>query len=104
VVYAIFKSGGRQYRVAVGETIEIGRLNAKAGEQVKFDEVLLLGGEKPVVDPAALKGASVTATVVAHTRGVKQLGMKYKPKKFYRRKVGSREDLTRVQVSGINTP
>jgi large subunit ribosomal protein L21 len=102
-VYAIFKSGGRQYRAAVGETVEIGRLNAKAGEQVKFEDVVLLGGENPIVDPAALKGASVTATVVAHTRGSKQLGMKYKPKKFYRRKVGSRESLSRVQISEINT-
>ena len=103
-MYAIFKSGGRQYRAAVGETVEMGRLAAKAGEQIKFEDVIMLGGEQLIVDPTALKGASVTAAVVSHTRGPKQLGMKYKPKKFYRRKVGSRESLTRVLVLGVNTP
>ena len=102
-MYAIIKTGGQQYRVAAGETLDVGRLTAKVGEQVTFNEVLMLGGEQVVAGSSALQGASVSAQVMAHTRGPKLLGMKYKPKKFYRRKVGNRADLTRVQITNITT-
>lgn len=103
-MYAIIKSGNQQYRVAKGETIEVGRINAKVGDEIKFDPVLLLGGEQTLVAPAELNGASVSAKVVGHTRGKKALGMKYKPKKHYRRKVGNRAALTRVQIMDIVVP
>lgn len=102
-MYAIIKSGGRQVRVEQGATVEVDRLDANVGDEVKLDQVVLLGGENPVADPAALTGASVSAKVLGHTRGKKVLGMKYKPKKHYRRKVGNRMHRTRLQITDIVT-
>ncbi|MBI3732041.1 MAG: 50S ribosomal protein L21 [Chloroflexi bacterium] len=103
-MYAIIQSSGHQYRVSPGETVEIGRLSAKVGEEIIFDQVLMLGSERTVAAPAELQGVKVSAKVVAHPRGKKVLGLKYKPKKYYRRKVGQREDLTRVVITEIVAP
>ena len=103
-MYAIISHGGRQFRVEKGAVVELNRVQAKVGESVTLGPVLLVGGDKPLVAPDALKGASVTATVVAHTRGPKQDAMKYKPKKHYRRRLGSREDRTRVRIAEIVVP
>ena len=103
-MYAIIENKGYQYRVEQGAVVEINRVNAKIGDEIKFDRVLLIGGENVVADAASLKGASVSGKVVAHTRGPKQLAMKYKPKEYYRRRVGSRANLTRVQITNIVLP
>ena len=103
-MYAIIKSGSQQFRVAQGETIEVGRLAAAEGDEITFDQVLLVGGDNPRVSPGDLKGASVRAKVLGHGRGRKSIGLKYKPKKFYRRRVGNRTHLTRVQITGITLP
>lgn len=103
-MYAIIKSGGRQFRVEKGGFIEVDCLDAKVGDEIKFDQILMLAGDNPSVTPAELKGASVMAKVVAHVRGRKVLGMKYKPKKYYRRKVGNRAHLTRLQITDIVVP
>ena len=103
-MYAIIKSGGRQVRVEQGATVEVDRLAVNVGDEVKFDQVVLLGGDTLVADPDALKGASVSARVLGHTRGKKVLGMKYKPKKHYRRKVANRMHHTRLQITEIISP
>jgi large subunit ribosomal protein L21 len=103
-MYAIIRSGSRQFRVAPGETVEVGRLDAHEGDEITFDQVLLVGGDSPRLSPADLKGASVSAKVLGHARGRKTIGLKYKPKKHYRRRVGNRTQLTRVQITGITLP
>jgi len=103
-VYAIIENGGRQFRVEKGAIVEMNRVGAAVGEEIKFEQVLLVGGDQLVVSPEALKGASVSGKVVAHTRGPKQDAWKYKPKKYYRRRLGSREDRTRVAIAEIVVP
>jgi large subunit ribosomal protein L21 len=101
--YAIIETGGKQYRVKVGDRIRVERIHAEAGTNISIDRVLLLGGSgttqigAPVVD-----GAAVTAHVDAHPRGEKIHVFKYKPKKRYRRKIGHRQELTELTITGIS--
>jgi large subunit ribosomal protein L21 len=101
--YAIIETGGKQYRVKVGDRIRVERIHADAGTDISLDRVLLLGGTgstqigAPIVD-----GAAVSAHVDAHPRGEKIHVYKYKPKKRYRRKIGHRQELTELTITGIN--
>ena len=100
--YAVIETGGKQYRVSVGDRLTVERLATDAGSEITFERVLLVGGDgstrvgTPVVD-----GATVTATVDDHHRGEKIIVFKYKPKKRYRRKMGHRQELTRLTITGI---
>ena len=100
--YAIVETGGKQYRVKVGDRIRVERIHADAGTDISIDRVLLLGGTgtttvgAPVVD-----GASVSAHIEDHLRGEKLYVFKYKPKKRYRRKIGHRQELTELTITGI---
>lgn len=101
--YAVIATGGKQYRVKVGDRIQVERLHAKAGSDLTIDQVLLLGGDgstrigTPVVD-----GASVTAHIDEHGRGDKIVVFKFKAKKRYRRRTGHRQELTRLTITGIS--
>jgi large subunit ribosomal protein L21 len=101
--YAVVATGGKQYRVKVGDRIAVERLAAEAGKEVTFDQVLLVGGEgdtkigAPVVD-----GAAVTAVIDAHERGDKIVVFKFKKRKRYRRRTGHRQELTRLTITGIS--
>ena len=101
--YAVIATGGKQYRVKVGDRIAVERLHADAGSDVTIDQVLLVGGNgetkigTPVVD-----GASVTAHVDEHGRGEKIIVFKFKAKKRYRRRTGHRQELTRLTITGIS--
>jgi large subunit ribosomal protein L21 len=101
--YAVIATGGKQYRVQVGDTITVERLAADAGAAITLDQVLLVGGNgetrigTPVVD-----GASVTATVDDHERGEKIVVFKFKKRKRYRRRTGHRQALTRLTITGIS--
>src|SRR6267142_4162903 len=99
---AIVKISGKQYRLSEGQRVEVDRLATPVGESVTFDDVLLLtdGGEATIGAPT-VAGASVTAKVVAATRGPKILVYKYKAKKRYRRTQGSRADLSLLEVTAI---
>src|SRR5688572_18376851 len=101
-MYAIIRTGGHQYRVREGDTLEIELLGGEAGDQVVFDEVLLVedAGEVQVGAPT-IAGASVTAALEAHTRGPKLLSMKYKNKTRSRTVRGHRQHLTRVKITSI---
>lgn len=101
--YAVIATGGKQYRVKVGDRIRVEKLDAPDGGDVTFDQVLLVGGDAgtrvglPVVD-----GVSVTARVEGQERGEKLVVFKYKPKKRYRRRIGHRQALTQLTVTAIN--
>ena len=101
-MYAIIETGGKQYRVAAGDIIEIERVARQDGDRVEFSRVLLVGGDGSVRAGApALDGALVRGTALAETRGPKIRVFKRKKRKGYRRTTGHRQDLMRVRIEGI---
>jgi large subunit ribosomal protein L21 len=100
-VYAIIRDRGTQYRVEVGQVLEIALLDVEPGSQVEFGEVLLVGGEITQVGAPALDGVKVVANVVGDVKGEKIVVFKYKNKKRYRRRTGHRQQYTRVKISDI---
>lgn len=101
-MYAVIKTGGKQYKVKEGDELRVEKLEAKAGAAVSFDEVLLLGKDKEtIVDRKKLAKASVTATVVEQLKDDKVLVFKYKAKKGYKRTQGHRQNLTKVKIDKI---
>lgn len=102
-MYAIIRTGGHQYRVAPGDTIEVERLEAETGSQVELGEVLMLSNDDGVqVGTPLVEGAKVVATVLRQGKGPKLVVFKYKPKKRYRRKTGHRQNLTMLSIKEIN--
>jgi len=102
-VYAVIRSGGKQYRVAEGDVVCVERLDAEPGSTVQFDEVLLVHtGEQTHVGRPLVSGAAVTGTVEAEGLGDKVLVFKYKAKKQYRRTVGHRQAFSKVHIDRIN--
>ncbi len=100
--YAIVETGGKQYRVKVGDVLSVEKLDGEAGTNVTLDRVLLIGGNGDVqVGAPVIEGATVAATIADQYRGEKIVVFKYKPKKNYRRKTGHRQSLTRLQITGI---
>ena len=101
--YAIIETGGKQYRVVVGDRLSIEKLPSDAGAEFTFDRVLMIGGDgAPTVGTPLISGASVSATIEEQYRGPKIVVFKYKPKKRYRRRTGHRQALTRVAITAIN--
>ena len=102
-MYAILETGGKQYRVATGDKLEIERLETEAGKSHTFDRVLLVNKDGAVrVGTPTVDGASVTADVLSHKRGDKVVVFKFKRRKGYRKKQGHRQELTLVQIKDIN--
>ncbi|WP_062299802.1 MULTISPECIES: 50S ribosomal protein L21 [Demequina] len=101
MVYAIVKAGGRQEKVSVGDIVVVDRLKADAGSTVELAPVLLVDGDKVTADAKALSKVKVTAEVVRDERGPKITILKYKNKTGYRKRIGHRQDLTRLKVTGI---
>lgn len=100
---AVVRIGGKQYRVSEGQRLEVERLVTPVGESVSFGEVLVLtDGPASTIGRPTVDGASVSAKVVAQTRGPKILVYKYKPKKRYRRLRGARADLIVLEVTGVS--
>ena len=103
VKHAIIVTGGKQYRVAEGDVIFIEKLEAAAGESVKFDQVLaVIDGGTATFGAPVIEGASVTANVVKNGKSAKIRVYKMKPKKGYRRTQGHRQPYTKVQIEAIN--
>jgi len=102
-VYAIIKTGGHQYKVAVGDKLNVEKIPAEAGTEIELGDVLMVSGDdnQVTVGNPTVAGARVTATVVDQHRGEKIVVFKYKAKKRYRRKIGHRQDLTRLAITGI---
>jgi large subunit ribosomal protein L21 len=99
-MYAIVKTGGKQYRVQEGQWLLVERLPAAEGDTVDLTPLLFVDGET-IVDGDAIGGVSVSAKVLAHERGPKLRIVKFKPKRGYKRRNGHRQELTRIQVEAI---
>ena len=99
-MYAIIKTGGKQYRVQQGETLLIERLPDAEGDTVALTPLLYVDGET-VLDGDALSKVSVQGKIVAHERGPKLRVVKFKPKRGYKRRNGHRQELTRIEVTDI---
>lgn len=101
-MYAVIRTGGKQYRVAKDDIIIIERLEGDAGNSLEFAEVLMLGGDAGVkVGAPLVAGAKVTGELVAQTRGPKVVAFKKRRRKNSRRKIGHRQDLTKVRITSI---
>jgi large subunit ribosomal protein L21 len=98
--YAVIRSGGKQYRVQEGSTLLVERLSADAGATVEL-EPLLYSGDETLFGAGDLGRVEVKATVVGHERGPKLRVFKFKPKRGYKRRTGHRQELTRLQITGI---
>lgn len=101
-MYAVIKTGGKQYRVSEGDRVRVEKLPGAVGEKVEFDEVLMLGGERVAVGAPFVSGAKVNAEIVGQGRGKKVIVFKIKRRKSYRRKAGHRQAYTELKVTGIN--
>ncbi len=101
-MYAIIRSGGKQFRAEPGSTIRIPTLAAEVGQTVTFDEVLLASADDGIrVGAPTLEGAAVTGEVVAHGKGEKIIVFKWKRRKNYRRKQGHRQKYTEVRIDDV---
>ena len=101
-MYAVIATGGKQYRVAQGETVEVEKLAKPAGETIEFAEVLLVAdGDTIRVGAPHVAGAKVHATVVEDFKGEKLIIYKYRRRKGYRRKTGHRQTFTRLKITAI---
>ena len=102
-MYAIVRSGGRQHKVAVGDVLEIDRLESAAGSSVSLKPLLLVDGEAVTSDASALGSASVTAEVLAETKGRKIRILKFKNKTGYRKRQGHRQRYTKIKITDIKS-
>ncbi|ACZ41409.1 ribosomal protein L21 [Thermobaculum terrenum ATCC BAA-798] len=101
-MYAVIRTGGKQYKVAVGDQLSVEKLPAEAGQAVQFDDVLLVAdGENVKVGTPTVEGALVKATVLDQERGPKIRIFKFKAKKRYRRRAGHKQNYTRVKIDEI---
>jgi large subunit ribosomal protein L21 len=102
-MFAVIKTGGRQYRVVPDDVLEIGKIAGDVGSIVQLGEVLLVGGETPVLGTPTVAGASVAAEVLQHKRGPKVIAFKKRRRKNSKRKRGYRDELTVLRVTEILT-
>ena len=104
-IYAIIKTGGKQYRVNPGQTIDVERLDVAEGNTVELDKVLLIAdGDQVTIGTPTVDGAKVVATSQGSGKGKKVIVFKYKPKVRYRKKTGHRQLFTRLTIEKINKP
>ena len=102
-MYAVFKTGGKQYRAATGDVIKVEKIEAEKGSTVELDQVLMVGeGEDVKIGAPYLDGGKVTAKVVDHGRGDKIKVIKFKRRKNYHRKMGHRQYFTQIEITGID--
>jgi large subunit ribosomal protein L21 len=102
-MYAVIKSGGKQYRVQEGQTLKLEKLEVPTGDTIEFDEVLLVGNDEDVTVGAPLvEGAKVAAEVVSHGRGDKVSIIKFRRRKHSMKRQGHRQWFTEVKITGIS--
>ncbi|RTR01469.1 50S ribosomal protein L21 [Halomonas nitroreducens] len=102
-MYAVIKSGGKQYRVQEGQTLKLEKLEVPTGDTIEFDEVLLVGSDDDVkVGAPTVDGAKVAAEVVAHGRGDKVNIIKFRRRKHSMKRQGHRQWFTEVKITGIS--
>jgi large subunit ribosomal protein L21 len=100
-MYAVIKTGGKQYRVSEGQLLRVEKLPGSAGDKVTFGEVLLVGGDSPKVGRPLVAGAAVAAEITGQDRGKKIVVFKFRRRKNYRRKNGHRQPYTELKITGI---
>ena len=102
-MYAVIQTGGKQYRVAEGDTLRVEKVGADEGASVEFDKVLMVAdGEEVTVGKPYIKGGKVTATVKAHGRGKKVTIIKFRRRKHHMKRQGHRQWFTELTITGIN--
>lgn len=102
-MYAVIRTGGKQYRVAAGDSVEVEKLDGAVGESITLNDVLLVAaGDTVKVGAPNVEGATVSAKITGQYRGNKILIFKYRPKKRIRVRKGHRQYLTRLQIESIN--
>ena len=102
-MFAVIKTGGKQYRVAAEDVIRIDRVNGQPGEIVEFGEVLVVGGDTPQLGTPKVEGATVAGEVLQHTRGDKVIAFKKRRRKNSRRKRGYRHNFSVIRITEILT-
>jgi large subunit ribosomal protein L21 len=102
-MFAVFKTGGKQYRAAADDVLNVDKIKGEPGEIVEFGEVLLVGGENVTLGSPTVAGATVAAEVVEQTRGPKVIAFKKRRRKNSRRKRGHRQEYTRIRITEILT-
>ncbi|WP_256808657.1 MULTISPECIES: 50S ribosomal protein L21 [unclassified Bradyrhizobium] len=102
-MFAVIKTGGKQYRVVPDDVLEVGKIEAEVGTIVQLNEVLLVGGDTPVLGIPTVAGASVAVEVLDHKRGPKVIAFKKRRRKNSRRKRGYRDEITVLRISEILT-
>ena len=102
-MFAVIKTGGRQYRVVPNDVLEIGKIAGEVGTIVQLGEVLVVGGDTPVLCAPTVAGASVAAEVLDHKRGPKVIAFKKRRRKNSRRKRGYRDEITVLRITEILT-
>ena len=104
MAYAIFKTGGKQYRVQAGDILSVDRLPVEEGDEIKFPEVLMVNdGSESNLGAPFIDGAGVTAKVLEQHRGKKGVAFKFKRRKGYHKSKGFRHHLTKLEITGINS-
>jgi large subunit ribosomal protein L21 len=102
-MYAVIKTGGKQYRVSEGNVLEIEKINGTQGDVVSFDDVLMISRDGDIkVGMPVVEGATVTGEIIAQTKGPKITVFKMKRRKGYRKKTGHRQQLTVLKIKGIS--
>lgn len=101
MAYAIIRSGGKQYRVAEGDTVRVDLLSGAAGDKIKFEDVLMVGGDSPKIGKPTVAGASVEAEIVGEAQGDKLVVFKFRKRKRSRRKAGHRQSFTAVKITKV---
>ncbi len=101
-MYAVLVTGGKQYRVMKGETLRVEKLDAEAGKEVTFDNILMLGDGEGVTLGDALNSASVSAKIVGHGRADKVRIIKFRRRKHHMKRQGHRQHYTEIEITGIN--
>ena len=100
-MFAVIRTGGKQYRVGEGEVITVERLDGEVGERLKLTEVLILGGDSPKTGAPLVAGAAVQAEILEHGRGEKVVAFKKKRRKNTHRKRGHRQPFTKLKITAI---
>ncbi|MCA1516374.1 MULTISPECIES: 50S ribosomal protein L21 [Bradyrhizobium] len=102
-MFAVIKTGGKQYRVVPDDVLEVGKIEGEVGSIVQLNEVLVVGGDTPVLGVPTVAGASVAVEVLDHKRGPKVIAFKKRRRKNSRRKRGYRDEITVLRISEILT-
>jgi large subunit ribosomal protein L21 len=102
-MYAVIKTGGKQYRVAKGDVIHVEKLESEEGSNIEFDNVLMVNdGDEVKVGTPYVDGSKVTATVKTQTRGKKIEIIKFRRRKHHQKRTGHRQYLTQIEITGIS--